>query len=335
MERNPYSFLIMCTTLNAMKICVTGGAGFIGSELVRQLVNADHKVTVLDSLTYAGNLSNLQEVESKIEFEMLDINDSERLKKFFFSSKFDLIINCAAETHVDNSITNPGIFIETNYFGVYNLLEIARSNSIKFLQVSTDEVYGSTENEFFKEESPFNPSSPYSASKAAAELLIKSYITTFDLNALIVRCSNNYGPNQYPEKLIPSFVSNLLAGRKVPVYGNGLNVREWMHVSDCASAIIKAGINGKQGDVFNISSGFFRTNIEVTLKILDILGLSDSFIEYVSDRPGHDFRYAIDSTKIRENLQWEPKVDFDSGIESTVKWYVSHPEFLVYSKGMA
>lgn len=311
-----------------MKICVTGGAGFIGSEIVRQLVDANHSVTVLDSLTYAGNLFNLKEVLEKIDFRKIDINDADLLEEFFRTTKQDLLINCAAETHVDNSITNPRIFIETNYSGVYNLLENVRTNSMKFLQVSTDEVYGSTENELFTEEAPLNPSSPYSASKAAAELLIKSYITTFKTNALIVRCSNNYGPRQFPEKLIPAFVSNLLLGKKVPIYGNGLNVREWLHVSDCASAIIKAGVDGEQGDIFNISSGFFLSNLEVTQEILKFLGLPDSMIEFVSDRPGHDFRYAIDSTKAREILQWEPKVDFKYGLESTITWYLSNPEFM-------
>ena len=311
-----------------MNICVTGGAGFIGSEIVRQLVAAQHEVLVIDSLTYAGDLFNLMEVRGKIQFFQVDINDKQEIKEVFNSVKVDLIINCAAETHVDNSISDPGIFFQTNILGTYNLLEIARTHSIKFLQVSTDEVYGSKVEGEFSEDSILNPSSPYSASKASAEMLVNSYISTYNSNALIVRCSNNYGPHQFPEKLIPVFLSKLISGGKVPLYGNGANIREWIHVSDSAKGIIDVALQGKRGDIFNISSSDFRSNIEVTKLLLSILGKTEEQIEYVADRPGHDFRYAIDSSKIRRILSWQPLIRFDEGLRSTVEWYLANPNFL-------
>jgi len=317
-----------------MNICVTGGAGFIGSEIVRQLVASKHKVLVIDSLTYAGDLFNLSEVRGKIEFYQVDINSKSEIQGVFESVKVDLIINCAAETHVDNSINDPGIFFQTNIFGTYHLLEIARKQSIKFLQVSTDEVYGSTNEGEFSEDSILNPSSPYSASKASAEMLVTSYISTYGSNALIVRCSNNYGPHQFPEKLIPVFISKLISGQKVPLYGNGANIREWIHVSDSAKGIIDVALRGQRGDIFNISSSDFRSNIEVTKLLLGILNKPEEQIEYVADRPGHDFRYAIDSSKIRHTMSWQPLVEFEKGLRATVEWYLANPNFLT-KKGPA
>ena len=311
-----------------MRICVTGGAGFIGSEIVKQLIGLEHEVIVVDLLTYAGDLSNLQEVAEKYVFFQTDINDISQLGQVFGKNEIDLVINCAAETHVDNSIKNPSAFIQTNILGVYNLLEIARRESIKFLQVSTDEVYGSRVSGAFNEGDSLSPSSPYSASKASAEMLVMSYVSTYKLDALIVRCSNNYGPRQFPEKLIPTIIAKLLKHENIPIYGNGLNIREWIHVSDSARAIIEVGFRGRTAEIYNISSTDFRTNLEVTRFILSIMGLPESRIEFVADRPGHDFRYAIDSTKIMNELSWAPVIDFEEGIRSTVDWYTQNASFL-------
>jgi len=311
-----------------MKICVTGGAGFIGSEIVKQLIELNHQVNVIDLLTYAGDLNNLKDEFGKYKFSQIDIRDMTKLRDYFLVEDIDLIINCAAETHVDNSITNPEVFIQTNVVGVFNLLEIAKQNSIKFIQVSTDEVYGSRITGAFDEDDILNPSSPYSASKASAEMLVMSYVSTFNLNALIVRCSNNYGPRQFPEKLIPTIISRLISNKTVPIYGNGLNIREWIHVSDSARAIIEVALNGQQAEIYNISSSDFRSNLEVTKYILAILEFPESRIEFVPDRLGHDFRYAIDSSKIRHELSWSPVIDFEQGIESTVNWYRQNLDFL-------
>ena len=311
-----------------MRICVTGGAGFIGSEIVKQLIGLEHEVIVVDLLTYAGDLSNLQEVAEKYVFFQTDINDMSQLEQVFGKNEIDLVINCAAETHVDNSIKNPSPFIQTNILGVHNLLEIARRKSIKFLQVSTDEVYGSKASGAFNEEDILSPSSPYSASKASAEMLVMSYVSTYKLDALIVRCSNNYGPRQFPEKLIPTIIAKLLKHEKIPIYGNGLNVREWIHVSDSARAIIEVGFRGQNAEIYNISSSDFRTNLEVTRFILSVMGLPESRIEFVADRPGHDFRYAIDSTKIMNELSWVPVMNFEEGIRSTVDWYIQNASIL-------
>lgn len=312
-----------------MKLLITGGAGFIGSELIRQLAgSAGFEIAVIDNLSYSGNLMNIKAAESHVTFKRLDITNRNALNSFLSRHKFDSVINFAAETHVDNSIRSPQIFLETNILGTFYLLEGARKFGYKFLQVSTDEVYGSIETGEFFEDSKLNPSSPYSASKASAEHLVNAYVTTYGVDALGVRCSNNYGPFQYAEKLIPRFISKASQGLKVPVYGNGTNVREWIHVTDSVKGIIKVLQNGRVGEFYNISSGVFRNNLEVTMEILKYFGFNENQIEFVEDRLGHDFRYAINSDKIRKELGWTPKIEFEEGLKSTIEWYISNPTYL-------
>jgi dTDP-glucose 4,6-dehydratase len=313
-----------------VNLLVTGGAGFIGSEFVSQIARDPIvQVTVLDSLTYAGDIRNLESCNDIINFVKIDIRNLQELDSLFEKKKFTHVLHFAAESHVDNSISNPGLFAETNVLGTLNLLQVSRKYSIeRFLHVSTDEVYGSIEEGFSTENSPLNPSSPYSASKAAAEHFVFSYLHTFDLPVLMVRCSNNYGPRQFPEKLIPYFISRLLNNESVPVYGDGKNVREWLHVSDCARAIALVLEKGKIGDIYNISSGIFRENLEVTRMLVNMLGKGPELITFVEDRMGHDFRYAIDSSKIRRELGWEPKVGLEEGLNETVKWFTENAERL-------
>ncbi len=313
-----------------MNLLVTGGAGFIGSEFVSQIARDPVvQITVLDSLTYAGDLRNLESCSDIIDFVKIDIRNLQELGSLFEKKKFTHVLHFAAESHVDNSISNPGLFAETNVLGTLNLLQVSRQYSIeRFLHVSTDEVYGSIEEGFSTESSPLNPSSPYSASKAAAEHFVFSYLHTFSLPVLMVRCSNNYGPRQFPEKLIPHFISRLLKNESVPVYGNGKNVREWMHVSDCARGIALVLEKGKIGDIYNISSGIFRENLEVTRMLVNMMGKGPELISFVEDRKGHDFRYAIDSSKIRKELGWEPKVKLEEGLKDTVRWFTDNAERL-------
>jgi dTDP-glucose 4,6-dehydratase len=315
-----------------MKIVVTGGAGFIGSEMVRQLSRTSDQVIVIDSLTYAGNKDSISVVADRIQFEKIDIRDKHAIKVFFANTKVDAVVNFAAETHVDNSIASPEIFLETNILGTFNLLEAAREHKFRFLQVSTDEVYGSIHEGEFKESDKLDPSSPYSASKASAELLLQSYVTTYSIEALGVRCSNNYGYYQNREKLIPAFIERITRGQKLPVYGTGRNVREWIHVSDSIAAIIKVLNAGKVGEFYNISSHDFQENIEVARKIIEFFHGDQSCIEYVKDRLGHDFRYAIDSSKIRAELDWAPLVDFEVGLTETIQWYIDNPNYLYEKK---
>lgn len=316
-----------------MKTLVTGAAGFIGSEFVRKLSEFDNQeLCLLDSITYAGDIRNIPGGIENENFYKLDIRDKQSLRKLFESHEFDQVVHFAAESHVDRSISNPQIFAETNVLGTLNLLQCASSFSVKrFLHVSTDEVYGSLSTGFATENHPLKPSSPYAASKAAAEQFVFSFLHTFNLPVVIVRCSNNFGPRQFPEKLIPYFISRLMKGLPVPVYGNGRNIREWMHVSDCAEAILLVLNEGRMGQIYNISSGIFRENIEVARLLVSLMDKDESFIEYVEDRKGHDYRYAIDSSKIRDELGWKPKIDFESGLKHTLTWYEMNPERLVPS----
>lgn len=306
-----------------MRILITGAAGFIGSEFLYQIVrNSDYEVTVVDSLTYAGRLQNIEEVRNEIDFHRIDIRDRDEIEKLFVKSNFEKVIHFAAESHVDNSISNPSIFLETNIFGTQNLLEMSIKYKVsEFLHVSTDEVYGSLSEGFAREENAFNPASAYSASKAAAEHFVNAARHTFNLNTKIVRCSNNYGPRQYPEKLIPFFVGRLIEEKSVPIYGTGENIREWLHVSDCASAIISVLVSEKTNEIYNISSGQFYTNLEVTKMILASFGFGEERIDFIEDRKGHDFRYAINHQKITEDLGWNPQIDFLTGLTETIEWY--------------
>ena len=313
-----------------MNLLITGGAGFIGSEFVSQIASdSSVNITVLDSLTYAGDKKNLATTLDKIDFFEIDIRDKSELEQLFNSRKFNRIVHFAAESHVDNSISNPTIFAETNVIGTLNLLELSQKHSLdRFLHISTDEVYGSVSTGYSTENSPLNPSSPYSASKAAAEHFVFSFLHTFNLPIQIVRCSNNYGPRQNPEKLIPHFISKLLNNEQVPVYGDGTNIREWLHVSDCARAISLVLNKGKTGEVYNISSGEFRKNLEVTRMLVEMMGKPQELIKFVEDRKGHDFRYAIDSSKIRSELGWEPLVSLETGLRGTVEWFTENFERL-------
>lgn len=311
-----------------MNILVTGGAGFIGSEMCHQLVSLGQDVLVIDSLTYAGRKLSLESIIHEIQFSQLDIREQNKLDEFFNENNCDVVVNFAAETHVDNSIASPRIFLESNIIGTFNLLEQARKHKFRFLQISTDEVYGSIREGEFSENDRLQPSSPYSASKASAELFIHSYLTTYGVEALGVRCSNNYGPRQNSEKLIPAFIRKLARGERVPVYGSGMNVREWIHVSDSVSGIIQVMLHGRVGDYYNISSGEFHSNLDVTKKLLSYFEKDESFIDYVGDRKGHDFRYAINSEKIRTELNWAPKIHFSDGLTATINWYLKNPEYL-------
>ena len=313
-----------------MKTLVTGAAGFIGSEFVKKLSELENQeLLLLDSLTYAGDIRNIPGGIENKNFHEIDIRDKKSLSNLFESQKIHQIVHFAAESHVDRSISNPVLFAETNVIGTLNLLECAREHSLKrFLHVSTDEVYGSLSTGFASEDSHLKPSSPYSASKAAAEHFVSSFLHTFNLPIVMVRCSNNYGPRQYPEKLIPYFISRLMLNLPVPVYGNGRNIREWMHVSDCAEAILSVLSEGRIGETYNISSGIFRENIEVAQLLVQLMGKDESFIEYVEDRKGHDFRYAIDSTKIRDELGWKPQINLETGLKDTLAWYQLNQERL-------
>lgn len=305
-----------------IKILVTGGAGFIGSEFVYQAVNEGYKIIVVDKLTYAGDMERLRDVNGKFEFYKTDICNVKKIREIFKQHKPDVVVHFAAETHVDRSILGSTQFIKTNIMGTQNLLDAARETDVKrFIHISTDEVYGEIEKGQFHETSPFNPSSPYSASKAAGDLLVKSYVRTFDFPGIIVRPSNNYGPWQYPEKFIPVIIYKALNNEKIPVYGKGLNVREWLYVSDCANAILTVMENGKIGEAYNVGSGFEKRNIDVAKAVLDVLKKPHSIIEFVKDRPGHDYRYSLDFSKIQKELNWNPAVKFEEGITETVNRY--------------
>ena len=316
-----------------MRILVTGGYGFIGSNFIRYMLNkySNCQIVNLDALTYASNVKNLKEYEdySNYTFVKGDIRDSSLINRIF-QQGIDFCVNFAAESHVDRSIQNPSIFVETNVNGTQVLLEAAKNHGIiKFIQISTDEVYGSLgDTGFFTENTPLSPNSPYSASKAAGDFLVRAYHETYGLPINITRCSNNYGPYQYPEKLIPLIILKAIQEEPLPIYGNGLNVRDWLFVEDHCIAIDLVMHGGKNGEVYNIGGNSEKTNINIVKTILQELGKPESLIAYVKDRLGHDYRYGIDATKIRQELGWEPKYDFETGIKKTIAWYLNNLEWL-------
>jgi dTDP-glucose 4,6-dehydratase len=315
-----------------MKLLITGGAGFIGSNFVLYMLqqHPDYQIVNVDALTYAGNLENLKSIENhpNYTFVKTDITDVQAIDSLM-SQGIDVVVNFAAESHVDRSILEPEVFVKTNVLGTQVLLDAAKKYSItKFVQVSTDEVYGSLgATGLFTEETPLTPNSPYSASKAGGDLLVRAYHETFGLPVNITRCSNNYGPYQFPEKLIPLMISRALADQALPVYGDGMNIRDWLYVEDHCSAIdlvIHAGVNG---EVYNIGGNNERTNVHIVNTVLQELGKPDSLITYVQDRPGHDRRYGIDPTKIMNELGWKPKHTFETGIKETIQWYLKNREW--------
>lgn len=314
-----------------MKLLVTGGAGFIGSNFVRRVADGTltgySHITVLDKLTYAGSLTNLSEIDShSFDFIRGDICDSTLVMNLL--KNHDAIINFAAESHVDKSISDASEFIRTNIQGTHILLQSAVHCETKvFVQVSTDEVYGSIISGSWSEEFPLAPNSPYAASKASAELISQAYANTFGLDLRITRCSNNYGRNQFPEKIIPLFITNIIDGKKVPIYGTGLNVRDWLNVDDHCLGIHKVLMSQEKGSVFNIGGGQELSNLELTYKILDYMGVSENFIEFVPDRQGHDFRYSVDISKIKTNLGYSPIVTFEKGLSETIDWYVNNEKW--------
>lgn len=319
-----------------MKIIVTGGAGFIGGNFVHYMLNKynDYKIICLDALTYAGNMETLEPVKDNPNFKFYkaDIADRDAVYEIFEKEKPDIIVNFAAESHVDRSIDNPGIFLQTNVIGTGVLMDACRKYGItRYHQVSTDEVYGDLPLDrpdlFFTETTPLHTSSPYSASKASADLLVQAYHRTFKLPVTISRCSNNYGPYHFPEKLIPLMIANALADKELPVYGKGENVRDWLYVEDHCSAIDLIIHKGRVGEVYNIGGHNEKTNLEVVKIILKELGKSEDLIRYVTDRPGHDMRYAIDPTKIHNELGWLPATKFEDGIKKTIKWYLDNKEW--------
>ena len=312
-----------------MKLLITGGAGFIGSNFLHYMHEKypDYVLINLDKLTYAGNLENLKGLDTASNYRFIkgDIVDRELLEPLF-QEGLDGVIHLAAESHVDRSIEQPDLFVTTNITGTQVLLDLARRYKVpRYLQVSTDEVYGSLGSTgYFTEATPLAPNSPYSASKAAADLLVRAAYHTFGQPVLITRCSNNYGPYQFPEKLIPLIISNALEDKELPVYGDGLNIRDWLHVRDHCRGIDTVFHQGKSGEVYNIGGNNEHTNIEIVKLILKELGKPESLIKYVKDRPGHDRRYAIDANKMKQELGWEPQIKFEDGIKDTVKWYLEY-----------
>ena len=338
------------------KYFVTGGAGFIGSNFIRYLLNHYKEIRILnfDNLTYAGNLNNLSDIEkdSRYSFVKGDICEIKKIENVFDQFHPDYVVNFAAETHVDRSILHPDIFVNSNVLGVQNLLQVSLQQGVrKYLQISTDEVYGSLgKRGSFKETTQLDPRSPYSASKASADLLTQAYFHTFNLPINITRCSNNYGPYQFPEKLIPLTILNCMSGKKIPVYGDGLNIRDWIHVEDHCSAIDLVLHKGVAGEIFNIGANNERSNIEIVKEIIQILAelctdmkCSEDLVSFVEDRKGHDRRYAIDSTKIQKELKWKPSIPFELGLKNTIRWYLNHTnwwdsiiskEYLAYNQKM-
>ena len=320
-----------------MKFLVTGGAGFIGSNYMHYVVNKypEDYFVCLDALTYAGNYNNIKDLEEKENYKFVkgNITDKDFIDKLFSEEKFDIVINFAAESHVDNSIKNPTIFLTTNIIGTQVLMDASIKYNIKrYHQVSTDEVYGDLPLDrpdlLFTESTPIHTSSPYSSSKAGADLLVGAYYRTYGLPVTISRCSNNYGPYQFPEKLIPVVISKALKNEKIPVYGNGSNVRDWIHVIDHNIGVDLIVRNGRVGEVYNLGGHSERSNLEVVKTILKQMGKSEDLIEFVTDRKGHDLRYAIDSSKVEKELGWELTYTFESGIKETVDWYLSNTDWI-------
>lgn len=315
-------------------LLVTGGCGFIGSNFIRDELDRypELSITNIDQLTYAGNLANLADLDGhdRYAFERGNICDREFVERVLSQRPFDAVVNFAAESHVDRSILDSGPFVQTNIVGTQVLLDASRARNIpRFLQVSTDEVYGSLGPEGkFTEETPLAPNSPYSASKTAADVLVRSYFHTFGFPAIITRCSNNYGPYQFPEKLIPLFISNCLNDLPLPVYGTGENVRDWIHVLDHCRGIDAALRNGQPGEVYNFGGSHEVTNLELTHTLLELLEKPKSLIQFVTDRPGHDLRYAIDYSKATRELGWKPEVEFRDGLQNTIDWYLSHTDWI-------
>lgn len=312
--------------MRTLKLLITGGCGFIGSNFIRNMLEKypDYQITNLDKLTYAGNPDNLKDIVSNPNYTFVkgDICDTDVVSKVI--QDVDQVIHFAAESHVDRSIEDGAVFVRTNVLGTNTLLQSALDNDVeRFIHVSTDEVYGSIKEGSFSEMDDLKPSSPYSSSKAGSDLLAMSYHTTYDLPVTITRCTNNFGPYQYPEKLIPLFITNLMDNRKVPVYGSGMNVRDWIHVDDHCLGIDFALNNGNAGEVYNIGGGSELTNMDITNRILVALDKDESMIEHVEDRKGHDFRYSLNCNKLNK-MGWKPKYDFDSALDSTIQWYVDN-----------
>jgi len=313
------------------KIIITGGLGFIGSNLIKILNEKKFFIINIDKISYASNKNNIPNNIKNYKFYKENINNKDFIVKILKKYKPSLIFNLAAETHVDKSIDSPKSFINSNILGVFNLLEAIRiyKKKIKLIHISTDEVYGDINKLSSKENDTYNPSSPYSASKASGDLLIKSYIRTYNLPAIITNCCNNYGPNQYPEKLIPTIIYKIINNQKIPIYGNGKNIREWIHVDDHCEALIKIALKGKIGENYNIGSGHKMQNIDIMKKIISIFKKINNNKKYepkflfVKDRPGHDIRYSLDSSKLRKNLNWKCKINFNEGIKNTIVWYIN------------
>lgn len=313
-------------------IVVTGGRGFIGSHFIRLLLNkTEYKIVNLDLVTYAGQSNNISDLESNTNYHFVkgDIADPDVVDRVFSNHNPKIVVNFAAESHVDRSVTNPLEFVRTNVLGTQVLLDACRKHKVnRFVQVSTDEVYGSLgPTGLFTEQTPIQPNSPYSASKASADMLVRAAVHTHNLDCIITRCSNNYGPFQYPEKLIPLIISNALQDKSLPVYGDGKNVRDWIYVEDHCRGIFLAMIRGVSGEVYNFGGNAERENIYVIKEILQLLGKPESLISYVTDRPGHDRRYAMDSTKAKLELSWEPRYTFEEGLKLTVDWYQQNKNY--------
>ena len=308
------------------KLLVTGGAGFIGSEFVRQGAEKSYRIAVVDKLSYAGDLKRLKEFKKEITFSRKNITDKDSLEHIFKTEKPDIVVHFAAESHVDRSIADPSPFLDTNIKGTQVLLDISKHYGIeRFINISTDEIYGElTGKGQFYETTPLNPNSPYSVSKAAADMLGRAYHRTYGIPVITIRPSNNYGPWQYPEKLIPVVILKALSNKKVPVYGKGQNIREWLFVSDCVDAVFGISEKGKIGEIYNVGSGEEKRNIDVVKTVLKLLGKPEDLIEFTKDRLGHDFRYSLNSNKICKQIGWKSKIHFHEGIEKTVKWYVDN-----------